>query len=462
MMVTLGLERQFMRRLLDQERATTAQVVTSGSSTLRIIQHDDAFRALSAFSKHVHIWYPILGPGFSGHYIRVMSGPLNPSPDSCLVLLVAATGVLVQRDISRETSVPANTACPYFEAAMTSLPSLLVDTTIIAVQCLILLSIYHCCLVKPCQAYEYVMMASFKVQNLLRTTDAANKELYEHIKRSYWAILLLESELQDQLDAVRSGIWTHDETIALPDDRSAWLFDNELGASPLVPAAPEGVPSEAESQTNIAEAYFLAEISIRRMLHRCNTAIRTNPDGTVSYAPGVAVELQRQLNEWYSYLPDIIRFADDQLFAFDVLTSPGSYPSPEPLTSFLRVQYYCHQLNVFWPAVYQCIQDGQTTSDTEAFAERFFNAYIQLMPTLLTSIYSCIVNRWTLCATVFMTTMAALRAAKTGCLRQNCTVDWERLGACLKSARNVDRAIIASSHSLTVMHSILASRLDEE
>ena len=461
MMVTLGLEPQFMQHLLAHERANPP-TGTSGSSTLRIIQHEEAFRALSAFSEYVHIWYPILRPGFSDHYIRTISGPLSPGPESFLVLLVAAIGVLAQNDRSPEVRTAGDNGSLYLEAAMSSLPALLVETSITAVQCLILMSIYYCCLAKPCQAYEYIMLASFKVQNLIRVTNSSGKELDEQIKRSYWVVLLLESELQDQLDAVRSGVWSHNEATALPDGRSAWLWENELGSSPVVSFSPASAPGGVEEKTNTTQAYFLAEISIRRMLHRCNTAIRTNPDGTIAHAPGVALELQRQLDQWYSYLPGIIRFEDDRLFDFDVLTSPGSFPSMEPLSNFLRVQYYCYKLNIYWPAVYQCIQDGFTTSETKDFAERFFNAYIQLMPTLLTSICSCIVNRWTLCATVFMTTMAALRAEKTQCLKENCTINWIRLRNCLKSARNVDRDIVTSSPSLTMMHGILAGRLDEQ
>jgi len=56
---------------------------------------------------------------------------------------------------------------PYFELALASLPQVLVESSVTSLQCLVLLSIYHCCLLKPCQAHDYVLIASNKAQTLL-------------------------------------------------------------------------------------------------------------------------------------------------------------------------------------------------------------------------------------------------------------------------------------------------------
>jgi hypothetical protein len=37
-----------------------------------------------------------------------------------------------------------------------------------SIQCLIFLSIYYCCILKPCQAHDYCLIASFKIQNLFK------------------------------------------------------------------------------------------------------------------------------------------------------------------------------------------------------------------------------------------------------------------------------------------------------
>jgi hypothetical protein len=59
----------------------------------------------------------------------------------------------------------------------------------------------------------------------------STEELYELTKRCYWAILLLESELRDQLDMVDSGIWDLDDKMALPDARRTWHFHRDGNSS---------------------------------------------------------------------------------------------------------------------------------------------------------------------------------------------------------------------------------------
>ncbi|KAH8906874.1 hypothetical protein BR93DRAFT_927709 [Coniochaeta sp. PMI_546] len=456
MMAVLGLGSGFAQELVRLERSSP-QVSGGDAPRLRFIQQQNALAALGAFSKHVHVWYPLFRPGFSDRYIRVMSGPLAPGPESCLVLSVAAVGALVQQDHALGTSRSENSSDLYLEAAVASLPAVIIDYSIESVQSLIVLSLYHCCISRPCQAYDYAMIASFKVQNLLRCADNSTGELYEQIKRCYWAVLLLESELRDQLDMVDSGIWDHDDKMALPDSRRTWHFEFDGGSPASATTASPG--SNLSTDSVIADkgpAYFLAEIAMRRMLHRCYTAIRRTPQGEIAYAPGVALELELQLDEWHGYLPDMFHFRH---LTPDIFSLPQSLTSMDPPHQFLRVQYYCCKISIYWPAVYQCIQDGTATAEVIRHCERFFHAYIQAIPSMLLSIRDCIVNRWTLYATIFTTSMAAIKAAETPCLRDRCAVDWLRLMACLESTRSVDIRIVQASASLSLLHSTLAERL---
>lgn len=123
--------------------------------------------ALAAFFQHVHIWYPILSPGFSEQYFRIISGPLIPSPDSCLVLLVAAVGLLAQ-EILGDSELTKSTHSSYFEAAMAWLPIVVSDCELTSIKCLVLISVYYCCLLRPYQAHNYCLIASSKIQNLLK------------------------------------------------------------------------------------------------------------------------------------------------------------------------------------------------------------------------------------------------------------------------------------------------------
>jgi hypothetical protein len=455
MMEVLGLGPGFAQQLVALERGIAQHVSVGHPAGLRFIQQQQALAALDAFSAHVHIWYPILRPGFSERYMSVLSGPLPPGPESCLVLSVAAVGALAQDDAALRAGAPSsyceNNREFYLEAASASLPAVLVDDSIESIQSLVLLSIYHCCLSRPCQAYDYVMIASYKVRNLLKCVGEGKDELYEQAKRCFWAALLLESELRDQLDMVDSGIWSYDDKVELPDSRRSWQFDLDAGSPGTMTASPGSVISRTTAggsgaPSDKAQAYFLAEIAMRRMLHRCYTAIRRTPRGEIVYAPAIALELETQLDEWQSVLPDAVHFR--HLAAL------------EPLSNFLRVQYYCCKISIYWPAVYQCIQDGRvTTTEILEHCERFFHAYMQSIPSMLMAVRDCIVNRWTLYATIFMTSMAVLQAAGTPCLRNGCGVDWAHLLACLRSTRSVDMRIVQASPSLSLLHRTLSDRL---
>lgn len=457
MMAVLGLGPGFARELVRLERS--GQQGHGNTPRLRFIQQHNALAALGSFSAHVHIWYPLLRPGFSERFIHVISGPLVPGPESCLVLAVAALGALVQQDHALGVSGSENSSDFYLEAAVASVPLVLVDNSIESVQSLFLLSLYHCCLSRPCQAYDYVVIASFKVQNLLRCGDESSEELHEQAKRCYWVILLLESELRDQLDLVDSGIWALDDHMALPDGRHTWQFelDSDTPQRALTTSPGSNISGDS-AVADKGQAYFLAEIAMRRMLHRCYTAIRRTPLGEIAYAPGVAHELELQLDEWYCYLPDTFQFRHQTAH---IPAVPPSFPTPppDPLNEFLRVQYYCCKISIYWPAAYQCIQDGMATAETLRHCERFFNAYTQAMPSILLSVRDCIVNRWTLYATVFVTSMAIIEAAGTPCIREGCAVDWARVVECLESTRQVDTRIVEASPSLSLLHSTLTERL---
>lgn len=347
--------------------------------------------ALAAFSEQVHVWYPILRPGFSEQFFRIIQGPLSPSPDSCLVLLVAAIGCLALSSTS-DSELHERPDTPYFEAALAALPIVIEDSSVTSLQCLVLLSIYYCCLMKPCQAHDYSLIVSFKVQNLLKRPAINDPEALEHVRRAFWAVLLIESELNVQFDVVQSGIWNLDEHTALPDSRRTWQYSAEAGSPMTLSASPASVRLTPGFSTDKVQSYFLAEIAMRRMLHRCNTAIKRDPTGKWIYAPKIAVELERQLDNWYGFLPGSLRFDThlDRVLP-ETLTEC-------PLTNFLRVQYYCCKISVYWPAVYQVVQDGQATDQLLDHCQRFFHSYTQLMPSILVAFETCLVNRWTLFA----------------------------------------------------------------
>ncbi|KAL2826200.1 hypothetical protein BJY01DRAFT_241395 [Aspergillus pseudoustus] len=419
-MRVLGLDDHYARGLIQLERANL-HLSTTTAPQIFFISHQQATAALAAFSERIHSYYPILPPGFSETYFSILSGPLSPSCETCLALLVAAIGCVAHE--------PA-TGGPYFEAALASLPAVLAECTLTSIQCLVFLSIYYCCLLKPCQAHDYCLIASFKIQNLFK------------------------SELSVQLDVAKSDIWILDDYIPLPNCRRTWQFPPpQAPSSTLTGVSPASVLSTDSTSTTAdqAQSFFLAEIAMRRMLHRCNSAVTCSPDGRASYAPSIALELERQLDEWYEYLPANIRFAKET-------TTPGQPPDNQygSLSNFLHVQYYCCKLSIYWPAVYQAMQDGAASLQLLDHCRRFVDAYIQLLPRIAYAVDDCLIYKWTLSVSFFTTTMAALKVAETPCLSD---ADGDQLAHCLSAAATVDWRGTEGSPSLQNLQNTLKSRL---
>lgn len=201
-------------------------------------------------------------------------------------------------------------------------------------------------------------------------------------------LIMAHSELSVQLDVAKSVIWELDNYVPLPNCLHTWQFPSEgLSISPGS-HSPTSIHSARSTRPDQAQSFFLAEIAMRRMLHRCNSAVTLDPTGQPAYAPGVAVELERQLDEWYDYLPENIRFPRNS--SENCANHIGS------LSNFLRIQYYCCKLSIYWPGVYQAMQDGVVEGQLLNHCQRFFDSYIQLMPSILAGFHECLIHKWTL------------------------------------------------------------------
>ncbi|KAF4184487.1 hypothetical protein CNMCM8927_008349 [Aspergillus lentulus] len=419
-MRVFGLDDNYAQRLIQLERANLLVGTTTLPRT-SFIPHQQITDALAAFSDRIHSYYPILPLDFSERYFSTLSDSLTPSCHTCLVLLVAAIGCVAHNP---------TTGSHYFEAALASLPVVLAECTVTSIQCLIFLSIYYCCILKPCQAHDYCLIASFKIQNLFK------------------------SELSVQLDVAKSSIWSLDEYIPLPNCQRTWQFPPPQTTSPAA-VSPASIHSTDSTSTTAdqASSFFLAEIAMRRMLHRCNSAVTRTADGRPTYAPGIALELERQLDEWYDYLPGNIRFAKEPG------PSQQSYAGRiESLSNFLNVQYYCCKLSIYWPAAFQAIQDGGASIQLLDHVQRFIDAYVQLLPRIAFAVNDCLVYKWTLSVSLFTTTMAALRVAEAPCFGG---ASRDQLRECLPSAAAVDWRGAEGSPSLEELRQTLSARLGE-
>jgi len=197
------------------------------------------------------------------------------------------------------------------------------------------------------------------------------------------------------------------------------------------------------------DAYFLAEIAMRRISHRCASSVRKKPSGDFGYAPIIASELTHQLEEWYEHLPATLRFSR---------AADANLQNTSGLLLFLRTQYYSCMTSIHWPAIAEALQTGNSTYEVRTASERFFEAYHNFMISVSFCVNVCLVNRWTLLASSFSFTMAALRATKdpTPVITAPANI-YESISLIMPCFERFARG----SPSLTHLHTLLGEQLQE-
>lgn len=200
-------------------------------------------------------------------------------------------------------------------------------------------------------------------------------------------LTMTTSELNVQFELIDTGVWDLDGSTPLPSVRESRTCSPP---SPFqVQSSALASPARHESNQEGADAYFLAEIAMRRISHRCPTAVRVTATGQQVYAPIVASELTYQLEEWFKYLPAALKFDRG---------SDGDLQETRGLVLFLRTQYYSCMTSIYWPSVYQIIQTGKWEYDLQIGCQRFFEAYSMFLKSAALCVQHCAVNKWTLLA----------------------------------------------------------------
>lgn len=110
------------------------------------------------FQDQVHQWYPTLHSDFTPQFIDSNAAGFPCSTISCLSLLVTAIASLVD-------DRPHST---HYEAALSMMPIAMQEYSVTSVQCLLLFSIYFCCLLQPIRAYDYIQAAFLKIRPFLK------------------------------------------------------------------------------------------------------------------------------------------------------------------------------------------------------------------------------------------------------------------------------------------------------
>jgi hypothetical protein len=132
---------------------------------------------------------------------------------------------------------------------------------------------------------------------------------------------------------------------------------------------------------------------MRKMLQRCTWSTSTLAQGSHVYAPIVAAELERQLDEWVHLLPEHLLFSAP----LGKLGSSPCWNSNSAQADFLRAQYYAFKASIYWPAVYEAISSGNANTDLLRHCASFFTSYAAFVPSASAAVAVCKPNLWTLC-----------------------------------------------------------------
>jgi hypothetical protein len=309
-----------------------AETLTPSSST-STSQPAELFdtRLMSAFFDRIHTWYPIFDQSsFEAEYVLASTRPFIPSSRSFLYLMVSAIGAL--------TLSLDNGACRDFNEhaahAFQMLHIVMSDHHLIGAQCLLLCAIYHLLCFKPSQAYEYLVSASYKIQNLYRRNQGRNLVNTELCRRAFYALYIMEGELLVQLNHAESGISTLAENVSLPSG----TFEN----------------GNVDGGTIV---FFLAEIAMRKMMESTDRNLamkswlsRDQNQSEFRYAIILAKEMEFQAAEWRSHLPPNIAFPDAGFCSSD-------------LSLYLQMQYNAQICGIHWHALYKAVVMKDTSSD---------------------------------------------------------------------------------------------------
>ncbi|RDW86949.1 Zn(II)2Cys6 transcription factor [Aspergillus mulundensis] len=288
---------------------------------------------LSSFERNVNFWYPTLSRSTQTEIgLRVLSNGLEQDVDSCLALLVLALGCASQLITVASDSQSAAAESEqehhwqlmsslYFSHAFKRIYLAQGECTAEAVQCLFFTALFFAFLQRPLQAWSFISAAATKCRLLLSYTAIdADTEQLECLRRIFWSCYILESDYLAELAALpQTGIADIESSIPLPGDYHTHSS------------------SAMQEQSSL---YFLACISMRRLLNRVHDLLYARNNGVASdinQFPSVVAELDHQLEKWKDLLPPPFQFVVDRA------------PAHSTEAGFLRQRYLTCKSLVYRP-----------------------------------------------------------------------------------------------------------------
>ncbi|CAI7570929.1 unnamed protein product [Penicillium glandicola] len=316
-----------------------------------------------AFFNYGNVWYACVNPyTWNRYYQSSLAQGFQEGPMSCLVLLVLALGSASHNGsisfVSPDREPPG---LPYFAAAWSFLPSVMMRNTVVATQCMVMASAYLFYLVRPLEAWTLLSSVSMKLQLLFGSPNRIPNQWRELSVRVYWNALLFESDLLAELDLPHSGIVNYEELVDLPggfeeedEDGEEEEEDHNEGEERRTRKY-QGSSRPVDSQLAVRRDelwYFLAEIALRRLLNRVSHIIyQKDSTHTLSSLGPIVSELDFQLSQWYDSLPGPVQFP---------LTPT---PLSNPVQTVLRLRYNACRTIIYRPYILAVFENEQAGAD---------------------------------------------------------------------------------------------------
>ncbi|KAH8700646.1 hypothetical protein BGW36DRAFT_447416 [Talaromyces proteolyticus] len=356
------------------------------------IPYERAITALHAFSEHVHRWYPILHPNFTSEFFDANTNSFPPSNKSCQSLLVAAIGFLVAGQTMGSASSLQTASC-YFDAAQSMLYFSLLEDDWRSTQCLVLVSLYFSCLLRPRQAHDFAILATSKVQKLLKIEISTQIDLGVDTSRIHHRDYMIPFPERD------TDVWNFTSQFKCDSPRSlmSGTFENEAGEDRV--------------------SYLLKAVELELISQRYSERMSTNGLNGHHHqtTPITADEQAFLLEEWFESIPQTLRFSE----AVVARSSPTTVPaSRSPLVDFLRLKYYELQVSIYWQYVYRVVENGVVAdADVLVHSRLFFDSVMNFLSLATVIAPRCGPKLWSLYTSVFIICLATLKVQSIECFK---------------------------------------------
>ncbi|KAF2009396.1 hypothetical protein BU24DRAFT_444855 [Aaosphaeria arxii CBS 175.79] len=307
----------------------------SDSHSGRGMREEDIPALVERFLTNVHTKNPIFEP----EYLRTLSksvveNGIGWEASSCLVLIVCALAAISSPFVfklapevglndsekmdSLSTTLDYSTAEAYYNASRKRMG--LLANTLMATECHFLAGVYEMYSLRPMQASISFNRACVAFQTLtwMRSEDyiAHGQVTKARASRLYWSCLKSEHEISVELRCPPSGLTKLNYTNSFPAPPTA-ASNEDLYELPTLNGSATS-PTAASMNTlhhdfEKAWYYYLADIAARRILQRVMDVFYRQSEVSWTQIPlsellKTATELDRQLDQWESTLPDQVAF----------------------------------------------------------------------------------------------------------------------------------------------------------